>query len=255
MLKFCRPKVVATLLARDEEDIIARNISHHISEGIETFVFTDNASQDKTKDVVSQFPQVKVIIDEPELNHNQRKWVTRMAKIACDFDPDWIVHLDADEFWCGFGRLPDAQESILKVSEIHQHLPGNLEYFVDGQKIVELGLPNTMPKVIHRPNPDIEIMNGNHNIVGGGAVRFIDEVSIHHYPIRSYDTLRKKAREGAEAILSQTGEAKSKAGIHWRKWNQLYREGKLEDFYNRMVSISKSWVQKGEIEKWTPATW
>ena len=104
---FVRPslKIVATILAKNEEDIIAENIEHHIEQGVSQFIVTNNNSTDHTRSIVEKYPEVAEIIDEPGDNHHQSKWVTRMAKMACKLNPDWIVHLDADELWGGFFHL------------------------------------------------------------------------------------------------------------------------------------------------------
>ena len=105
-------KITATLLAKNEEDIIGANIEHHLSHGVDCFIITNNNSTDKTRQIVEKYPEVKEIIDENEDDHNQSKWVTRMAQIACKMETDWVVHLDADELWCGLTELRNCKENL-----------------------------------------------------------------------------------------------------------------------------------------------
>src|ERR1017187_7474284 len=98
-------KNTATILARDEEDIIGRNIEHHIEQGVTNFIITDNLSKDKTKEIAGKYKEVVEIIDAPENDHRQSEWVTRMARLAYKLKSDWIIHLDADELWCGLSQL------------------------------------------------------------------------------------------------------------------------------------------------------
>lgn len=257
MLKIKKPNIVATLLAKNEEDIIGENIRHHISEGVHTFIFTDNNSTDKTKEIVSQFPEVKVIIDEFDNNHNQRHWVTRMAKIACDFSPDWILHIDADEFWLLNNLAHETTNNILTTKNIYQHLPiGDLEYYVGNNLVNCMGLPPTMPKIIHRSDPNLIISNGNHkaNLPHEEIQYRVSEIDIHHFPIKNYNDLLKKATIYASALFRQSGEAKSFAGTHWRQWNKLYEEGLLEAEFAKMQLISIDLINKGLAKKWTIPT-
>jgi hypothetical protein len=43
-----RPRIVMTLLCRDEEDIVGYNIAYHLAQGVDFVIATDNASQDRT---------------------------------------------------------------------------------------------------------------------------------------------------------------------------------------------------------------
>lgn len=97
-----RPRIVMTLLCRDEEDIIAYNIAYHLAQGVDFVIATDNASQDRTPRLLQRFAQRGKLhlIREPGLTHDQAVWVTRMARMAARrFDADWVINTDADEFW------------------------------------------------------------------------------------------------------------------------------------------------------------
>ena len=117
--------IVATILAKNEEDIISKNIEHHIEHGIKHFIITDNNSTDNTKKIAEQYPEVIEIIDEPGDTHSQSKWVTKMAKIACKIKPDWIVHLDADELWCGLNNLKEIDGPVASCERMLLHPPVN----------------------------------------------------------------------------------------------------------------------------------
>ena len=45
-------KLVMTLLVRDEEDILAQNLEHHLAQGVDFFVVTDNGSIERTPDIL-----------------------------------------------------------------------------------------------------------------------------------------------------------------------------------------------------------
>ena len=122
---FANKPIIATLLVRDEEDILEFSVNKLVEQGVEIIIATDNDSKDSSKKILQKFKQVKIIIEEKELNHNQRKWVTRMAKLAAtEYDPSWIIHVDADEFWVGLQNLHyENHDGYLKVPTIYQHPP------------------------------------------------------------------------------------------------------------------------------------
>ena len=47
-------RLVMTVLARDEEDIIGWNLRYHLSRGVDHIIVTDNRSQDGTRDIVRE---------------------------------------------------------------------------------------------------------------------------------------------------------------------------------------------------------
>ncbi len=108
-----------TLLARNEDDIIEECIKFHLSHGVDFIIATDNGSIDKTRDIFLKYQKQGVLhlIDEPEHNYNQDKWVHNMIILAKKkYKADWVINVDADEFWfCNYGNiklaLPDPRKS------------------------------------------------------------------------------------------------------------------------------------------------
>jgi hypothetical protein len=79
-----RPRIIMTLLCRDEEDIIGYNIAYHLAQGVDFVIVTDNASRDRTPRLLERFVQRGQLhlLRQPELTHQQGKWVSRMARMA-----------------------------------------------------------------------------------------------------------------------------------------------------------------------------
>ncbi len=102
-------KLVMTLLARDEADIIEANILFHLSRGVDFIVATDNGSSDGTADILRKYEKRGVLhlIHEPSRVFDQAAWVNRMGRIAHNqYGADLVFHCDADEFWYpGSGSL------------------------------------------------------------------------------------------------------------------------------------------------------
>lgn len=96
------PRLVMTLLVRDEADIVAQNVAWHLSQGVSHVIVTDNASTDGTADALAPFVRqgVLTLLHEPSAEYLQDVWTTRMALMARDeIGADWVICNDADEFW------------------------------------------------------------------------------------------------------------------------------------------------------------
>ena len=109
-------KLVMTLLARDEADVVRANIDFHLGAGVDFVIATDNRSQDGTTAILEEYErrgQLHLIREDGEYLR-QADWVTRMARIAAtEHGADWVIHGDADEFWWPRGEsLKDVLASI-----------------------------------------------------------------------------------------------------------------------------------------------
>ncbi|PZX14347.1 glycosyl transferase family 2 [Palleronia aestuarii] len=97
-----RPRLVMTLLVRDEADIVALNVAWHLAQGVNHVIATDNGSTDGTADALRPFVRrgVLTLLNEPSTAYLQDVWATRMALMARDaFGAEWVFCNDADEFW------------------------------------------------------------------------------------------------------------------------------------------------------------
>ena len=50
-------KLVMTLLVRDEDDILALNLEHHLAQGIDRFIVTDNRSRNSTPQILRRYAE------------------------------------------------------------------------------------------------------------------------------------------------------------------------------------------------------
>ena len=238
-----KTKIVATILAKNEEDIIGANIEHHIEQGISSIILTNNGSTDNTKEIASKYKEVIEIIDEPDDTHFQEKWVNNMNQIAYKLNPDWIVHIDADELWCGLGKLRHLKENVIfsKKTLIHPPVP-------DLKKFDKLKMKNYLEfkgkmedvtvewKVAHRPIEGIEILHGNHGVKNyHGSSSQTTAIYRHHYPVRSYEQFERKAVHGYLAMKKRNAVCN-----RWKSWYETWEEGKLKNLYDQTVL---SWTQ------------
>src|SRR5437588_8495022 len=109
-------KVVLTVLARDEADLIDAQVSFHLNAGVDFVIATDNNSRDETTEILERYARAGLLhlIHEPTEGLRQGEWVTRMARLAAsEFGADWVINSDADEFWWPRGSsLKDVLEAV-----------------------------------------------------------------------------------------------------------------------------------------------
>ena len=224
-------KIVATILAKNEEDIIGQMIEHHLSQGVSQIIFTDNNSTDNTRSIVEKFPEVVEIIDEKDDAFHQSKWVTRMAKMTCKLDPDWVIHLDADEFWGGLHNLRSMQCDSVSSEAMYLHPPteefslNNMRFYLDFDK---LPIPQES-KIAHRPDPNIEILHGNHGIAGKNCTS-TKKIYRHHFPIRSFSQWKSKASGHLSLVKTNS------TCVRWENW---YNSASQEE-YSKITNLWNS---------------
>jgi hypothetical protein len=243
-----RPRIVMTLLVRDEADILVHNIEFHRAGGIDHFIITDNLSKDATTEIIAHYVKKgwATSIFEAGDDYRQSEWVTRMARAAVvDFAADWVINADADEFWVAasgslnhfFSTVP-ADVAVVS-SARHDFvcldpLAGPWHREMVYRKTVSfnhIGLP-LPPKVAHRADPNIVIHQGNHQVsgLGGGWMIAGADLEIMHFPIRSKLQFENKIKNGGAAYARNTELPVTIA----RGWRELYRtycsEGSLTGY-------------------------
>jgi hypothetical protein len=240
-----KPKLAATIVVRDEEDIIGPMIEHHVEQGVSHFLVTDNMSKDRTREILARYPEVKDVFESDNMTHIQEVHTTKMARLACALKPDWILHLDADEFWCNLEALSKCQDSVMFVTNAHIHPPppgikdgplrlDKVRHYIDFQgKAPEF-------KIVHRPDPDIVVGHGNHLIVGREDAGYCSTLYRHHYPIRSYEQFERKVVQGTTALKTRGYVCQ-----RWYKWHEDFQLGKLRETYDVMAAEWKRMLNHG----------
>jgi hypothetical protein len=207
-------KLVMTLLARDEADIVDANLEFHLNAGVDYVVAMDNLSQDGTTDILESYAksgQLHLIKQDSEYLR-QADWITEMGRMAAtDFGADWVIHSDADEFWWPRGEsLKDVLASIPARYGVVRAL---LRHFVprpeDGRSFAErmtvrmsTSSPINDPRSLYRPNLKI-VHRADPNVnVSIGAQRLLDSplaplrgwypIEFFHFPVRTVAQCERK---------------------------------------------------------------
>ncbi len=240
-----------TLLVRDEADIVDSQIAYHLRAGVDFVIATDNLSEDATTEILERYEREGRLhlIRECGDDLRQSEWVTRMARLAAtDFEADWVLNADADEFW--WPTRADLKGVLASVPEHFGVVRGAWRNFVprpeSGDSFAErmtarLCTPSFHPhplsthsKSAHRAVSDARIGRGNHEAFGTGLnpIRGWYPFEILHFPVRSLEQCMRKYVTQFVAL-----ERNAEKGIpgHMAEAYEYYLAGRLEGFYRPLV--------------------
>ena len=242
-------KLVAPLLVRDEVDVVAATVEHHLAQGVDLVIATDNGSVDGTREVLDAYASAGVVevIDEPEHTYRQAEWVTRMARRAAEVGADWVINLDADEFWVPADRRRTLREVLAEVPPAYSTVLARRTDLVGVRgtwgpwprrlrwrnlaTLSERGTP-LAPKVCHRAAPDVGVAQGNHAVTGLVGERLPDEpIDVLHVPLRSWPQFERKIANGGSSYAANT-ELAPEIGWHWRADYERLLAGELERVFH-----------------------
>jgi hypothetical protein len=251
-------KVVGLYVVRNEEDLLEVNLRHHFSSAIDAAIVIDNGSTDRTLEVLlhlsEEFPILVACEPGP---YRQSEKMTRMARWAAHQGADWVLPIDADEFWTGvqsplrevLAQLP-ASVSAVKVDVVNfvqrrDVLVPNAASLLTmtmtpfrqseaGSRVLEGQVDNDLigfveyiyeSKWISRAAPRILIGEGNHYVWNvPGDMPSLSTVACLHAPFRARSVFTPKLDFGRR-ILEGDGQWSS---WHARRWWRLARQGLMD---------------------------
>ena len=264
------PKLIMTLLVKNEEDLLEKNLQFHKAMGIDYFIITDNNSTDRTAEIIEKYKQkgwILECIEEKGTNYAQKVWVDRMVWMAkTKYKADWIINADADELWysstgslktelettssnilgCNVvGMYPDDTRPIWEWDRIVKPVPSLSEYHLS---IYSIFNPQRN-KVVHRSNGYIQIAMGNHKVAMFPRMKETSStITIYHYTVRGRKEFIDKMVNGGKQLEKNR---KKHVGRHWRYFYGIYKDGKLNEEYDRVVGTDSydRLYQEGYIQK------
>jgi glycosyltransferase involved in cell wall biosynthesis len=237
-------KIVMTLLARNEADIIDAHLAFHLAAGVDFVLAIDNGSDDGTTDVLESYARaghLDLTRDDGELH--QSEWVTRLARrAAAELEADWVVNSDADEFWWPrggslkevLGAVPSRFGSVRGMWRHFAPRPDGDESFAERMtiRVCNPGAEENSPysaryKTVHRGDPDVTVLHGNHTVLADGmrALTGWYPIDVLHFPIRSLEQCRDKYVRWWQLAPSKFRTAAYDAD----------REGRMRAFYDSYV--------------------
>ncbi|MBA2424515.1 MAG: glycosyltransferase family 2 protein [Actinobacteria bacterium] len=257
-------KLVMTLLARDEADVIEAWLAFHLNAGADFVIATDNRSQDGTTDVLEAYAREGYVhlLREAGDDLRQNEWVTRMARLAAtDFGADWVINSDADEFW--WPRGASLGDVLAAVPERYGTVGAFLRTFgppPDGgdgsfaermmvrfSALAPINDPASLfkpiRKVVHRAHPEIQVTRGNHALVDSpfAPLRGWYPIEVFHFPLRSHAQCERKATLQGTAFEKYVD--RPPTAYHANMFAAL-KSGKIAEYYDALV-LAEDELERG----------
>jgi Glycosyl transferase family 2 len=247
-------KVVLTVLARDEADVIDAQVAFHLNAGVDLVIATDNNSRDGTTEILEAYAGTGQLhlVREPAEGLRQGEWVTRMARLAArEFGADWVINTDADEFWWPRGgSLKDVLAAVPQHYGIVEAFwrsfvprPDDGSFF--GERMtarLSQQAPINDPtsfyrpviKVAHRADPDVEVARGNHALANSDFVPLATwhPIEVLHFPLRSRAQWMRKVELQGVAFTRHI--ERSGTGYHLKGYDAL-QDGRIEQQHGSLV--------------------
>lgn len=256
-----RPRLGLCLIVRDEEDILERNILHHLSHGFDQIAVMDNGSKDETPAILERLAKHHplTIVNQPSTDYRQDEWATQLAMLLAEAGIDWAISLDADEFL----TLGEEDRERIDTGEItwpaavprHNVLPGteNLDAVTFDQLAALFRVVKPLGSVT-RTGPDTDpefpmmlrtfpgkllfptaglrsVFRGCHQVAHTAETRGECPGSlIRHFPVRSRKKFLDKLDQAEQRFAQEKGVGAS-TSWHIRRWVRQRANGKFEGEY------------------------
>ncbi|WGL53687.1 glycosyltransferase family 2 protein [Nocardioides sp. BP30] len=248
-------RIIGTMMVRDEIDIVAAMVEHHLAQGVDLLIVTDNASIDGTTEVLEEYARTGRV----ELHHDplhlkqQSRVVTAMARRArTEHRADWVLNLDADEFLVPMDRSLTVRAALertpLSLNAFTAPVTnlvgppawsgsgiGRLEWRdlrTDAQ-LQEIGIfAQPTPNAIHRGESDVVVAQGNHfvSLRSNGQPPADVALEVLHLPWRSWAQLERKVVNAGRSYENNP-ELRPSPNHHGMRDYRRYREGRLQAAY------------------------
>lgn len=242
-----------TLMVRDEADIIGPMIDHHLAQGVDTIIVTDNGSVDGTFEILQRYGEAIVLRQDLMHRKQQHSVVTGMARDAfTQFGADWVINADADEFWLAqsgdrtlhelFSEIPKDLKTftvpVIDMTGAASRLGSGLQRLVyrdtrPQARLNELGLhAHSTPDAVHIGIERIEVAQGNHsvNLESTGPLPANLKMEVLHFPWRSWEQFSRKVENSGKAYESNP-HLQPSPNHHGMREYRRWKQGSLLSFY------------------------
>lgn len=249
--------IIMTLIVRNEGDIVAANLEHHLGQGVDKIIALDNGSTDGTIEILHSYVKAGVLDLEcvGDIPFDKIVWANRQIQCALSqYKPTWIISNDADEFYYG----PEGQtlKNVLDAHLQHRILSCSRRNWVGASDelgrdhwthvlryksnldlapparifdpMVRLDFPffyYALPaKVVFQPVGFSGLALGAHAVdLEANPTPVECPIEIHHYPVRNLDEFIASVYRFCEfADKFPNLPARS---AKYRRWGQMLRNG------------------------------
>ncbi|RDI00074.1 glycosyl transferase family 2 [Curtobacterium sp. AG1037] len=250
--------LAVTLMVRDEADVIPAWLDHHVAQGFDVFVITDNGSVDGTTELLTAFAERDdVVVDlrhDPVHRKQQGTVVTGMARdAAAVHHADWVVNADADEFVLPVDRTLTVRRVFEQLDPVVgaftvpvvnltgamaesgsgvERLHWRDERSIEELQAVGLLAPPTA-NAVHVGDPEVVVVQGNHqvSVASGAPVPAGLELEVLHLPWRSWRQYAHRVEVSGRAYDANPDLTPSPRHHGMRDYRRL-QEGVLESTFS-----------------------
>ena len=267
-------RISAILGVKDEIELVAACVAHLRAIGVDLIIAIDSGSTDGSLEWLRQHESSSGLwlVEHDDQNpESEALWYRLAEDLARSAQTDWVIFLDADEFWMpasgslratagldgldvlqvarfnvpldGYGLLTDTRGppcGLCEVELIVEAIPdfrGYLERFPNTPWI--RGVP--MPKIMVRPECIGELDAGTHDVHGADGMplrrsRPVD-LLIAHLPFTTEQRMRRKVANIQRffAAHAELLRAQPQFGWHWQRWLALTDEDAIRREFERQV--------------------
>lgn len=252
-------RLVATLVVRDEADIVEAQIAYHLNAGVDFVLATDHDSHDGTTEILERYEREgRLRLFRESGPMNESAWRTRMARLAAtDHGADWIINTDADEFWMpprgtlvqALAAVPERFGVVWGLTRHFVPRPEDVPSFAERMTvrvaspapINELTTPyRPHAKVAHRADPEIIIRFGAHLVFTDRLepLRNWYPADVLHFPFRTLEQYERKGvrRAHGDKPLGQ-----------YVKAYRAREEGRLAEIYRSSLLVDDETLERGRL--------
>ena len=237
-------------MIRDAVDLVPLLCGHYLRIGFDRLVFVDDHSTDGTREALQAMARAEpgvVVRRSADPVFRQARVMNGIANEAIADGFGIVFPFDADEFWdvdAGRIRAAAARPGVFVGHWVHfvqdrtvtasnrEDLPRarHRAPVLEGTAAETVAryersfLCHTMTKVGFRADGPVDIIFGQHSLLGGPSEVLADGLDVFHVPLRSADAMRRRAEQAAR-VLELAG-----PGENWqaRFFAAAMAEGRLE---------------------------
>ena len=265
-------KVAAIVGVKNEVALIGHCLDHLYAIGVDRVVVEDCGSRDGTLDIVRNYPADRLSLSrfDESLDLDQEAWGRHEAVLARSTGADWVLFLDADEFWLPitgsvrhclsavtvdvltvdrFNVVLAAEGPVLPLPYTPATYPQILLYVRPRAEFEARDDPRSsppwisgvpMPKMAVRPQSISRVDAGHHAAIGldgrpASEAKATDLV-IAHLPFTTRQRFLAKVEGIRETNILQSAYTIGDTAWHWRRWVDLEEAGEIDSEFDRQIA-------------------